>query len=496
MKAEDLCVFLTSYTITVAFAAIAELLRRRQQTSLIAVVVALSALCGTTVVGFYLQPGMSYLSLLWRFVEQRDASFLVSLFMGLSAALVWIVPWSFTSATEASGDGQGSLAWRLVRQLLLAASIMGVVACGQIFIWKTLWNISRDPPSRVYAHEFVIEKIADVDYPPVRIATGEDGSVYVSYDYFESWGDIGAAIIRLFPDKQTGKFDKRIVADSTLLMRTYGLAVKDGDLYVSRSGILPRASKGKVSYESSGAVTQLKDLDQDGYFEYAHDVISGLPGARGPDTMQQNNAIVFAPDGSLFVASGCCANRDLDEHPWGGVVLRANPDFQHTEIFARGFRNPFGMTLGPDNELFLTDNDVDENPGDELNHVVQGAHYGHPYVVPHEEHVTSPGFRDPIFVGELESNLLGLAYANSPSLPDEYRNCLYVTDFMQNAVWRMTLERDGETYRVTGSYPFAKLSTPVDIAVAADGEFFVLSRRPQSVYRIRLRQSPQGAGDD
>ena len=232
-------------------------------------------------------------------------------------------------------------------------------------------------------------------------------------------------------------------------------------------------------------MTQLKDLDHDGYFEYAHDVITGLPGARGPDTMQQNNGIVFAADGSLFVACGSAANRDLDEHPWGGVILRASPDFSSTDVFARGFRNPFGITIGPDDELFVTDNDIDENPGDELNHVVADAHYGHPFVVPSESQVEADGFTDPIFVGGRESNLLGLAYATSPSLPDEYRDCLYVTDYMENAVWRMTLERDQDTYRVTRVVRFATVSSPVDIAVTPEGEFYVVSRRPQNVYRIR-----------
>lgn len=493
MKAEDVCVFLTSYSLTVAFAALVDAQRQRRVSSLLLVVMALIALCGTTLVGFYLQPGMSYPRLLWRFVEQRDLSAAVSLAMGFAAALAWLAWPPFASADAERGAAAQKPETYAVRPWVLAFSIAGVVLGGQTFIWKSLWNVTRDPPSYVSDNRFGIEKIASLDYLPVRIATGDEGCVFVCYDYFEDWGDMGAAILRLSP-QQTGKYDKRIVADSTLLMRSYGLAMYHGDLYVSRSGILPRASMGKIRFESGGAITQLRDLDQDGYFEYAHDVITGLPGARGPDTMQQNNGIVFAPDGSLFIASGCCANRDLDEHPWGGVVLRASPDFSRTEVFARGFRNPFGITLGPDHELFLTDNDVDENPGDELNHVVQGAHYGHPFVVPHEEHVQSEGFREPIFVGELESNLLGLAYATSPALPDEFRNCLYVTDYMQNTIWRMKLEADQGTYKVADVKKFATVSTPVDIAVSADGEFFVISRRHKGVYRIRLRQQTQGEG--
>jgi glucose/arabinose dehydrogenase len=230
-------------------------------------------------------------------------------------------------------------------------------------------------------------------------------------------------------------------------------------------------------------------VDGDGYFEYAHDIVTGLPGARGPETMHQNNGISFAADGGLFVTTASVANRTLDDHPWAGAVLRVSPDFMQTQIFAKGFRNPFGIVIGPDNELFVTDNDVDENPGDELNHVVHGAHYGHPYVVPNEPSIETDGFRDPILLGELESNFLGMAYATSQSLPEAYRNCIYMADFMQNAILRLTLAQSGDTYKVTNVDTFATISSPVDIAVTPSGEFFVISRRTQNVYRIRPRNA-------
>ena len=95
-------------------------------------------------------------------------------------------------------------------------------------------------------------------------------------------------------------------------------------------------------------MTQLRDIDGDGYFEFAHDIVTGLPGSRGPETMHQNNGIAFAEDGSLFIACASSGDRTLDEHPWGGTVLRVSPDFATTEVFARGFRNPFGIAFGPD----------------------------------------------------------------------------------------------------------------------------------------------------
>jgi glucose/arabinose dehydrogenase len=494
MSAVDLCVFLTSYTLVVGFVAVAELLRSRRASSLVTVVVALLAIMATTVVGFYLKPGDSYFGLLWFLVGERDFSAVVSLGLGVAAALVWVT--RLTDRTDFSSDDvRRRTIQHRVAQVVLAASIIGVVLCSQAFIWKEIRGIQRDPAVRMHAPGFIIEKIAKLSFPPIRVAVNDD-KAYVSYDYFQNAGVMGGGIIELSEDEATGKFHQKIVADSPLLMRGYGLVARNGELFVSRSGICSKATQGTIQYEPTGAVTQLRDVDGDGYFEFAHDVVTGLPGVRGPETMHQNNGICFDTDGSLFVAVASSANRALDDHPWGGTVLRVNPDFTQPEIFARGFRNPFGIMVGPDNELFITDNDADENPGDELNHLVRGAHYGHPYVVPNESSVETAGFRDPILVGEHEWNFLGMTYATSDALPEAYRDCIYVADFMQHTILRLKLERSGDTYQVTTVDTFASISSPVDIAVTSSGEFFVVSRHTKNVYRIRPRDAASGGSNE
>jgi glucose/arabinose dehydrogenase len=490
MKPLDLCVFLTGYTLTVGFAAVADLLRRRRAAALLNVIVALIAIAVTTVVGFYVEPGTSYVQLLMGLIRERDFSAAASIALGVAAGLTWVA--RLTDPVDTDGNTPRRGIAHTLTPMILALSIVGVVLSAQAFIWKSILGLQRDPIARVHVPGFVIEKIADLDFLPIRIAADEGGNVYVSYDYFESWGTIGGAIVQLSRETGTGDYRKKIVADSTLLMRSYGLAARDGSLFVSRTGICSSAMQGNISYQSTGAVTQLRDLDGDGYFEYAHDLLAELPGARGPDTMQQNNAIAFAPDGSLFIANACAANRAMDDHPWAGTVLRISPDFTRTEVFAKGFRNPFGMLIGPDDELFVTDNDIDENPGDELNHVIQGNHYGHPFVVPNEPGVAASGFCEPIHVGELESNYLGMAYVTSNELPEAYRNCIYLADYMQNRIWRLRLARAGETYRVAAIEPFASLSTPVDVAAGPQGDLFVISRRTQNVYRIAYRQAAAG----
>ena len=68
-----------------------------------------------------------------------------------------------------------------------------------------------------------------------------------------------------------------------------------------------------------------------------------------------------------------------------GAVLRANPDGSDLSVFAWGFRNPYGMEIGPDNAIYLTMHGFDargsrsiENAWDCLYRVEENGWYGWP----------------------------------------------------------------------------------------------------------------------
>ncbi len=354
------------------------------------------------------------------------------------------------------------------------------VSC-QAFIWIGTGRIERQPPAYSLDRAFRVQHVADLDYAPIRIAFGA-GRLFVCYDYFDEAGDIGGSIVELYPDDP--QRPSRVVADSPLLARSYGLAFHKGDLYVSRSGFRVRADRGMLEYGGTGAVTRLSDVDGDGYFEFADDVVTGLPGVRGPETMHQNNGICFDRDGYLYVTCASSANRALDLHPWGGTVLRVSPDFETIEVFVRGLRNPFAIAAMPSGQLLLTDNDVDENPGDKLLQLHRGAHYGHPYVLPGRPEQLGEGFEGPLWVSEKESNVLGFAYCDAPALPAAYRGGLFVADLLQERVLYFGLESSGEKLRVTNVRPLAVIPSPLDVAATPEGDLFVISRNSRKVYRI------------
>ena len=338
MKTLDLYLFLTSYTLTVTAAVLAEFLQRRRARFLIPATVAIGMLVANAIVGWHLDPDNSYLTIMRHLLEERDFSSVAALLMGIAAGFVWFAR-SFQ--TE---DATSHSRWHAWEPALLATSILLVVLCGQAFIWKELLGYTRHAVT-VYAPGFEIEKVADFDDEPLRVVTDDDGDVYVCYDYFKKHGAWGGLVLKFHEDPASGQWSKRTVVESPVLARCYGLAVRDGDLYVSRSGFYPKTLMGQVSYEATGAITQLKDLDGDGYFEYAHDVITGLPGMRAPDTMQQNNGMVFGPDGSLYVTNAGAADRTLDEHPWGGADFALQRRLYGTGSFRTGLSKSLGHYL-------------------------------------------------------------------------------------------------------------------------------------------------------
>jgi glucose/arabinose dehydrogenase len=68
-----------------------------------------------------------------------------------------------------------------------------------------------------------------------------------------------------------------------------------------------------------------------------------------------------------------------------GTILRMNPDGSSLEVFAWGLRNPFGLTWGPDERLYASDNGYDERGSRPIAHapdcvweIREGAWYGFP----------------------------------------------------------------------------------------------------------------------
>jgi PQQ-dependent dehydrogenase (s-GDH family) len=136
------------------------------------------------------------------------------------------------------------------------------------------------------------------------------------------------------------------------------------------------------------------------------DLISGLKGS-----IDHNSArMVFGPDGKLYYTIGDqgknqltlhCMNIEAQNVPtseevsnqnwtaYQGKVLRMNIDGSipkdnpiidgvQSHIFTYGHRNPQGLTVGPNGDLYVAEHGP--NSDDEVNHLLAGGNYGWPYV--------------------------------------------------------------------------------------------------------------------
>lgn len=325
---------------------------------------------------------------------------------------------------------------------------------------------------------FRLEEVCQLSITPTALAVAPDGAVLVSG--YAGIAFHGGVIVRLEPSAKPGTFQEVQIAES--LNRPHGLAFFGRDLYVSRAGQLTRAVKGRLIHENTGFVTRLQDMGGTGKLDYYTDVITALPGAQPPDGLHQNNGLAFDDKGFLYVTAGMPSDHGPSAHPYAGTIVRAKADGSEMSIFARGFRNPYGITVGPNGDLFCTDNDADglTNLGDALFHVLPGGHHGHPYTGVGKG-LEVNGIVKPLLRSQ---SLQGLAYVPSGALPSGYDDCLYAAALAEGHVKRVRLQRTAAGYQATMDQ-FAAIPGVLNLAAAPrERALYACSLVTKKVYRI------------
>lgn len=241
-------------------------------------------------------------------------------------------------------------------------------------------------------------------------------------------------------------------------------------------------------------VIRLRDTSGTGAADESVEIVTGLP--ERAELLHRNNGIVVGPDGLLYLAVGSTSN--LGEEPetdLSGTILRIAPDGSRVEVVARGFRNPFDLAFAPDGQLFCTDNapdvpvrSADDSP-DELNHVIEGRHYGHPDIwdeVPEDSDVVGPVAALPAHAAAT-----GITFFTGPQAGEFEGDALIATwgpglgrsSYTHN-VLRVSLQPQGESY--TGAvHPFVTgLDRPTDVVIAPDGAVVVSDHVGKKIYRV------------
>ncbi|MEH6584645.1 MAG: c-type cytochrome [Halioglobus sp.] len=127
-----------------------------------------------------------------------------------------------------------------------------------------------------------------------------------------------------------------------------------------------------------------------------------------------------------------------EQQPSQGKTFQISLATGETEYFATGFRTPNGIALGPDDELFVTDNQGDWLPASKLLHVEQGKFYGVRFVLDKDN---ADAVETPPVVW-LPQNEIG----NSPTQPivlneGPYSGQLIFGDVYHGGIKRVYMER-------------------------------------------------------
>ena len=263
------------------------------------------------------------------------------------------------------------------------------------------------------AADFTIEKFAENLGNARMLAVGQDGFVYVTAR------DEGK-VIRLKDTNNDGVADENITVAE--IKDVHGIYIHNDQIYLATI---------KEVF--------VADIQIDGTLSEPKMIIDDLPdGGQHP-----NRTLAVGPDNKLYISVGSTCNACEEPNPEHATMLRTDLDGSNREVFAEGLRNTVGFSFHPETqELWGMDHNTDwlgdDEDHEELNKIVEGAHYGWPFVyddgkkMPHrepkdksfEEFVKTTTF--PELMYQPHSAPLAMVFYDSDQFPDEYKNDAFV----------------------------------------------------------------------
>jgi putative membrane-bound dehydrogenase-like protein len=341
-----------------------------------------------------------------------------------------------------------------------------------------------DPQVAAVAPGVRIDLVAE--HPAIVTPTGIDvdahGRIWVvaCHTHFRPAGYEGPAhdeVLVFDRDGSPRVFASRTTATMNLLL---GPALRTTDVNRSRSGVPPptHPQADWVYLAERSRIIRVRDADGDGtadveepvvtldtVTDYPHNGLAGMAWHPSGDlvfSLGEN----FGKDWTLTDRDGTTL-RGTGE----GGVFRCTPDGRRLERIARGFWNPFGITVLADGEIFAVDNDPGSRPPCRLLQVAEGGDYGFQWV-----YGSSPVHPFVSWNGELRGTL-GMIHSvgEGPCAVVPLGGDLLVPSWSQHRIDAFAMTRRGAGYEATrhelvsGGDHFR----PTCMARGPDGAFYV-----------------------
>lgn len=208
-------------------------------------------------------------------------------------------------------------------------------------------------------------------------------------------------------------------------------------------------------------------------------------------TIHNGGAMLFGPDGKLYIAVGDGAEPANAQDPDNllGKILRINKDgsipednpFFHLTsgknraIWALGLRNPFIMAIQPGTERIYA-NDVGKELFEEINHIEKGKNYGWPLIEGYKTSQIAPdNYQDPVYAYDHDQGcaITGAAFYNPvhPQFPSAYSGKFFFADYCAGYIKVL----NPETGTVENTFA-TNIDRPVSIKVNKEGTLYYLAR--------------------